>query len=373
MSRPTSLTELRQLIQDNDRKLLDLCWTRYCETGEPVQARDVHFHFTKRGAEATADRLTGNLVKRGHNSRVPGEVYEILYAGVLASSQGEVLEALFLRFLEAIKSAHRKNHRVTNLSRDELNGYLNATPDELTMLRRFLDLGIRAFGVYIGGTNQDGGWSVSIADDVADLQEVDDLREWLQRYAVKGYDEGMPVPELERSNWALRKEGSAFDKEDLFSPSAQHRAITTDPPDLSAIKDERLRFICSQTWKDALVAHHHGLIRPAMVLVGSTAEGLLLDRLQQEDADAVRAASRSCNVSRAVSEMGLDEMVRIAEKVGVIRPTSKHLAHFLREHRNAIHPARQVRDPVQLTTQDVEIAFLVLQALLRELSARREA
>jgi hypothetical protein len=208
---------------------------------------------------------------------------------------------------------------------------------------------------------------VVVGDDIAELQEINSLANYIQQYAVRGYDEGKPVPDVERSNWLMRNERSTFDLESLLNSGGRKKEAVESPPDLAFMGDEVLRAICLEAWRDALQARQHGMLKAAVVLIGTVAEGLLLDYLENEDADRVAVAAKSAKVTRPVAEMGLDEMVRVTTALSKFPTANKHLAHFLREHRNTVHPARLRKEQLTLTEADIDIAFAVLHSLAHHL------
>lgn len=374
-TRPKSLDELRQRIKERDQRVLDLCWSDYKAQGKHLKIREAYFKFERPEVDAAVQRLTGNLIRQAYSSETPGDEFHVTALGVLVSSDGKRLEAMVEHFLRAIKDAYEKNHHIRGMNSDELKPYLDATgepytADEVRDLGRVLVLGIRLVDTSAVGPQPNGTWYVNIGEGIDDIRRIRDFAQYIQQEIVKSFDPEEPVSEIERSNRHFARTRVPLTYDELYFGGNQN--ATEDPPDLSFMRDPVLRGICESDWWDALLANDHGLLKPAVVLCGAVAEGLLLDCLEQGEDSRLAAACKIHNVNRELEEVGLDKLVRVAGELGKIRRPNEHLAHFVREYRNFVHPGRERKEAAQLKEDDVTAALVALRILARDLAETRK-
>lgn len=374
-SKPASLDDLRSCVSNADRRLLDLCWFNYRRHGKHLKVRSAYSEFTKPGADAAVSRLTGNLIRRGWSSDTPGENYEITHLGALVSSEGERLERLIERYLLAVKAVYEKNHEIRFVTSDDLKPYLDAagveiTAEELADLGKVLLLGVRLVDTSPSGPQPDGTWFVNIGDNVDEIRRIPDFKIFIQQELVVKYDPTEPITEIDRANRELAKNELPFPFGALSTKSSSNDADAL--PELDFIGNKQLRSICESDWHDALRAKDHNLLKAAMILCGAVAECMLLDSLEQVDAEQMSQARKAQKITRDLDNMGLDEMVRVARALSKIRSPNNHLAHFLREYRNFVHPARQRKESIAVTSDDITAALVSLRILARDLSSARK-
>jgi len=205
--KPT-LQQLRSLATNVDRKILDWCWSHYRAEGQHIPVREIYFEFGRPEAEASVQRLTGNLIRETWGST--GQVYGLSFLGAMVSSDGERLENLLERYLIAIKKAYEANHRITMLSRDEMNQYAEFSSSELHDLGRLLSLGIRFVDASATSPRADGNWCVNLGDKIDDIRRITDLRSFIQQGVMTAFDSTDPVSDIERANRDLGEQHAFF-------------------------------------------------------------------------------------------------------------------------------------------------------------------
>jgi hypothetical protein len=357
--------------------MLDLCWHHYRIHGAFLKIRDAYFTLEKPEADAAVARLTGSLVRRGWSSSSLGEHYEITYLGALVSSDGTRLQHLIERYLLAIKALYDDNHQIRGIESDKFKAYLDKTGDELSSeelqdLGRVLVLGIRLVDTNVFGPQPNGTWSVSIGDNIDDIRRIPHIGSFVQQELIKGFDPEEPITENERMTRLIHKNTPPF-WPGAPSASATPEEQPEEVLDLSFMRDQKLREICEADWRDACSAKRYNLPKPAIILCGAVAEGLLLDALEQIDPEILADACKARKVIRSVEEMGLDDLVRVASQLSKIRSPNNHLAQFLREYRNFVHPARQRKEAVVVSADDVTAALVAVRLLARDISGGSRA
>lgn len=152
--------------------------------------------------------------------------------------------------------------------------------------------------------------------------------------------------------------------------------------DLSLVANVELRGILERDVAELNVARSQGLDKTAktcMVLCGSIAEALLLEKLSQNLAAAVTVASSLPPNQRPRSpnnpeEWDLNVMINVA--LGLTPPLlpddATTGAHQLRNWRNLIHPGRELREArnkrIRPTRERANNAIAFLQFIAKELS-----
>jgi len=111
----------------------------------------------------------------------------------------------------------------------------------------------------------------------------------------------------------------------------------------------------------------------AVLLIGSTLEGILLDAARRNAAaftQATAAPSRDGTVV-PVNSWKLNDLINVAFELGYVTEDVKRFSHSLREFRNYIHPRAQATAAFNPTPDTAKICFQVLKAALTEVNARR--
>lgn len=118
------------------------------------------------------------------------------------------------------------------------------------------------------------------------------------------------------------------------------------------IKVKRTRDIVNSDWKEAQIAYRHGAWKAAIVLAGSTIEGLLLSALMQLSGRAKKEVikerllriSESKNRTGALEFLYLRELIELAVKLDLISSGPLKFSHSVNDYRNIIHPGLLIRD-----------------------------
>jgi len=162
------------------------------------------------------------------------------------------------------------------------------------------------------------------------------------------------------------------------------RVVKTDEPillDLSFVSSTELREILERDVAELNAVRSLGLEKTAktcMILCGSIAEALLLDRLSQNQAASAAVASSLPPGLRPRSpnnpeEWDLNGMINVAPGLTppLLPDDAVTGAHQLRQWRNLIHPARELRDArnkrIKPTKERARNAIAFLQFIATEL------
>jgi hypothetical protein len=111
----------------------------------------------------------------------------------------------------------------------------------------------------------------------------------------------------------------------------------------------------------------------AILLAGSTLEGLLLD-LAGRNAQAFncsKAAPKANGKVRPFHEWTLNDLINVAHETGKLGLDVKKFSHSLRDFRNYIHPFQQMHSGFSPDIHTAKISWQVLKAALADISGTR--
>lgn len=108
----------------------------------------------------------------------------------------------------------------------------------------------------------------------------------------------------------------------------------------------------------------------ATIMCGSIVEALLMQRIIERgflkyDISAISGSKKAS--SYPVSEMGLNELLYVADKEKILNKNSYHLGHYIRDYRNIVHPAKEIRMKETVSHENVTTMWSVLCRLIWDL------
>lgn len=134
-----------------------------------------------------------------------------------------------------------------------------------------------------------------------------------------------------------------------------------------AIKDENIRCIILRDIKECAIAIATSQVKSATILTGSIIEALLYTVLKEKGINSYYIKRKGNNVSINIEDMALNELLSVAEQEKLIGHNSFHLSHYIRDYRNFIHPAKEIRSKDNITQENVLVIWSILKRLVDEL------
>lgn len=273
--------------------------------------------------------------------------YGLTLVGVLLSDEAEEGVDLLAQCLGLFQKKHDSGVSLKELSisSQEVKEALNLSDDKLRLLYELINLSRLASA---NGSSEQ--WSVSVTYWRDEFLLEDDLRSYVEREILKDYDPTLAVAYEERSR--VRQE-----KEQRGTPS-----------EFSFIRDDNLRHLLEADWKEAQVVHAANAWKSCVILCGSILEGMLFDILSRDEPRTLAAYRSIPNAKRSasgVSDLNLDSLVEVANALKILPPGTFHLSHALRHSRNMVHPEKLLREKVEVTGDDSNIALSSVKKLLQ--------
>lgn len=131
-----------------------------------------------------------------------------------------------------------------------------------------------------------------------------------------------------------------------------------------------MKSILARDLKECAIAVAAGQDKMATIMCGSIMEALLMQKIRERDIERYDISPIS-NSRRAtnypVVDMGLNELLFVADKESILNKNSYHLGHYIRDYRNIVHPAKEKRMSEDVNHDNVLTMWAVLKRLLDEL------
>lgn len=134
------------------------------------------------------------------------------------------------------------------------------------------------------------------------------------------------------------------------------------------IQDVDLRDILLRDLHECAISISTGQNKSATVMCGSIIETLLLNKIMQKgiyDYD-ISVIRKNCS-KFLVTDMSLNELLYVADKEKLICKNNYHLSHYIRDYRNVVHPAKEIRSKLDISQENVQIMWSVLKQVINEL------
>lgn len=142
-----------------------------------------------------------------------------------------------------------------------------------------------------------------------------------------------------------------------------------------SIEDLIMREIILRDLRECAIAVVAGQDKLATVMCGSIAEALLLYRVSKKGISKynVSAVSRHRNASDyPVADMVLNELLYVALQEAILDKAEHHLGHYLKDYRNMIHPAREIREKETMNHENVVTMWSVLVRMISALFSAKD-
>ena len=135
----------------------------------------------------------------------------------------------------------------------------------------------------------------------------------------------------------------------------------------SSIQDADIRDILLRDLKECVIAIATVQTKNATIMAGSIIEALLYAKLTEKSMTSYVVPTRSGTANKALKDMALADLLFVAEQEKLVTPNSIHLSHYVRDYRNFIHPAKEIRSTDNISQENVLIMWSILKRLINEL------
>jgi hypothetical protein len=339
----SSTEQIRESFTDDQKDALSIIWDYFLSEGEWIPLRALHKQFGgKAEARAILDRLGGSIVSI--LGRPDLDRYQLTLLGILLTSNGEGYEQLLARYLRFVKEKSYEEPKRTDVSCEEVAQALRLNSQEVTILGHL----VRYDWLSSGGSFGKDHWTAGIPRNIEDIP--DDVLLYLQQTVGERFDPNVPLDPAKRRSY--------------------HPSKTPGQPSgpFAFISNIELRTQLESDWQEANNVHQTQAWKSCVVLCGGILEGMLIDALQTRKEEASRSYKKLKQKETApnISRWSLQDMVDVAQDIGILGKGSFHLSHAIRQYRNLIHPAKQVAEGIEITEDSANIAISSIRTFIRE-------
>lgn len=139
---------------------------------------------------------------------------------------------------------------------------------------------------------------------------------------------------------------------------------------LLSIQDSEMCIILQRDIWECAIAVVAKQDKMATIMSGSIIEALLMLKLKEQgiqeyDISPISKGKKAQNYP--VNEMGLNELLYVADQKGILNKNSYHLGHYIRDYRNVVHPAKELRMSEKVSHENVLTMWSILKRLVSDL------
>ena len=130
---------------------------------------------------------------------------------------------------------------------------------------------------------------------------------------------------------------------------------------LNKISDKNLVKILKRDLKECAIAYVAQQYKSTIILGGSIIETILTYILKNNGVKNYKFDINGKKTVINLDRMGIDQMLYVAKEEKLINTTIYHLDHYVREYRNAIHPAVEIRKKYEISDRNATMIWQILK------------
>lgn len=171
----------------------------------------------------------------------------------------------------------------------------------------------------------------------------------------------------------LKKVLGAARSLNLAAPVAALSPDLTPPDFTPLVGNPEMRDILTRRWHECRKCADAGAHLAAVVMMGGFLEALFVARANQMQDKKKLVGAKSAPKDKATGktinyqDWMLDSYIKVAKELKWITESAGDLADVLKEYRNYVHPAKEMRNGVVLTLDDSSVFWQLTKALVGQL------
>jgi len=332
----SKIDESRTTLTEDQRKVINTIWDYELEKNTQIPTSALYHRLGKSVVASAFKFLNGSIVREYPGNGTPR--CGLPFLGRLLTDQGKEGEELLTKVLSYVQSNLRSDPEFNEISSEKLKETFGFTDEQIHTLWQYIHSSPFSGGGGGGGAER---WSYGISYYMRnDLPLEDDLSAYFEKCALEEYDPNLPVLYDERNQYLLSKNKGSARSEFWF------------------VTDTDLQKLLEKDWQEAQRVHKVGAWKSCVLLCGSILEGILMNALSKNWTNASSEFSqRKKRPAPPLNEWDLVDLVEVANKLKLFPKGTIHLSNAVREFRNLIHPGRQIREHIQVTEEQANIAI----------------
>ena len=370
-----SLEKLRSELTSSQQKYLNLFWQHYLDYVQWPQTVEFHRdHDIKDVQESLrTPPLNGGIVMEQTGGG--DDHYELTLIGILLTKDGNHYEKMRIRLLEFLSKKYyhsKKDERTNRYSDEEIAEEIKLGVEDIKMLGKVG--GFDSIYRTSGSSSIGGHWFIDFPKkEIQSIPHDSSFFDYHERIVSDQYYPERKVFIADRH----AAQRAATSPKDVFSGAfdplapfdtrslTQNDASSPMPvPDVSFVKDEKLRSFATAAAQEASRCFGAKAFTATAVMAGGATEAVLLDLLLQYK-DKMPVSKNG-----PIERWQLDELIKTASKMDLLGAATTNLTQFVQQHRNLIHPGKFLREKRIIAQGDAHIIWGIFIKICEELSSR---
>lgn len=133
------------------------------------------------------------------------------------------------------------------------------------------------------------------------------------------------------------------------------------------VGDVAIRNIVVRDIRECVIAIAAQQDKTATILIGSILEAILFVSLTQAGVTSYTFTGGKQPKTTTVEKMVLHELLTVARELDMITENGFRLSHYIRDYRNVVHPAKELRESKDMSHENVLFMWHVFKQLAKEL------
>jgi len=135
------------------------------------------------------------------------------------------------------------------------------------------------------------------------------------------------------------------------------------------VSDPKIKGICQRDYKELGKVRGAKAHKSTIILSGGLSEALLWDALSRRPVEARTRYKKLYPKKRQlrIENWTLECLIGVSADLGIITPGATQLSQTLRDYRNLVHPAKEIRSGYKVEKEEAEIAVNMVQIVMRDL------
>jgi hypothetical protein len=145
----------------------------------------------------------------------------------------------------------------------------------------------------------------------------------------------------------------------------------TEPPTFEFVKLKKMIPVLKRDYIEIIKNIETECWKSAIILCGSSIEGILYDVLKQSEKNALvsREAPKDKNGwVLPLEKWSLTALMNTASDLFLIKKAIKGFSHTIRDYRNLVHPVNEADGNYTLEKEEADNSFIILNMLIRDLT-----
>lgn len=135
------------------------------------------------------------------------------------------------------------------------------------------------------------------------------------------------------------------------------------------VSDPKIRAICQRDYRELQKVRRAKAHKSTIILSGGLLEALLLDALRRRPTKARDSYKQLYQDKKtpSMARWNLEQLIAVAEDLAIITQGASQLSQTLREYRNLVHVAKEIRSGYKVKEEEAGIALNMVKIVMREL------